>query len=422
MSGRSLWGSLLNQVKSYQQKNAFSLLQSVYETHLTPAGKALFLLMILSISLGMVGTEILIYVLMVSLTALWTVVVFEGFWHRPRAFEIQSVSRAPVISGAEAEIQVWLSYLGKRNLYHLSFELVLRTPQQRLLVLPCLSALDVLEPGQRVLLKFRGELARRGTYLCHQLVVISTFPFDILYWRTPWPLNGQQLVYPEYRILTYLQLDLMRKYQSGGQVLSQQQGEALEFRGIRQYMEGDPPRQIYWPALAKTGKLMVREYQEEYFIRLGVILDTQITEPDSVNPELEAGISLVASISEWIARQEFLIDIFAAGHEIYHFPTGNAHTRLEYLLEILASIQGVQEFQTELLKSAVQPHIFELSAMVVILLRWDEERKALLQMLREQGLVLKVLLIQSPAEADAEPPDLPGVMAFSAEAWRKIVL
>lgn len=416
---RGLWNSLLTQFKSYHQKNAFSILQSVYETHLTPAGKALFLLMILSISLGMVGTEILIYILMVCLTVLWTVVVFEGAWHRPQGFAVQTVSRAPVVSGVEAEIQVWLDYQGKRNLYHLSFELVLRTPQQRLLILPSLTSLDLLEPGERVLLRFRGELARRGTYVCHQLVVISTFPFDILFWRTPWPLNGQQLVYPEYRILNYLQLDLMRKYQSGGQVLSQQQGEALEFRGIRQFMEGDPLRQIYWPALAKTGKLMVREYQEEYFIRLGVILDTQIADPENVDLGLEAGISLVASISEWIARQEFLIDIFAAGHEIYHFPTGNALTRLEYLLEILASIQGVRDFQTELLESAVQPHIFELSAMVVILLRWDAERKALLQMLQEQGLVLKVLLIQPPT---GEPPDMPGVIHFSAEQWRNIVL
>jgi uncharacterized protein (DUF58 family) len=419
MAWRGFKISLPDFVRDFQQRNAISLIQSVYESHLTPTGKALFLLIILSISLGMVGTEVLIYIFMVCLSALWVAIVSEAIWHRPQALKVQMLDHSPVISGAETEIHVWLDYQGKRPLYQLSFELILRTPLQRLLILTGQTRLAVLEPGSRTLLRFRGELPRRGTYTCQQLVVISTFPFDILYWRTPFALSGQQLVYPEYRLLPYLQLDLIRKYQSGGQVISQQQGEALEFRGIRQYIPGDALRQIYWPALAKTGKLMVREYQEEYFIRLGVILDTQVPGPDITNPALEAGISLVASISEWISRQEFLIDIFAAGHDIYHFPNGNAFSRLEYLLEILASIQAAESFQPELLKSAVQPYICELSAMVVILLNWDQERKEFLEILREQGLVLKVLLINDQASL---APDIPGIVSFSAEQWRTISL
>ncbi|PIQ25010.1 hypothetical protein COW36_16285 [bacterium (Candidatus Blackallbacteria) CG17_big_fil_post_rev_8_21_14_2_50_48_46] len=403
----------------YRKHNAFAVLQTVYETHLTSAGKALFLLMILAISLGMVGTDVLIYILMITLTSLWSVTLIQAAWYRPRRLKLEMLSRAPAMHGADLDLQFELDYQGKSPLFHLSFELILRSPQQSLLVIPCSTSVEVLEPGEKIILHFPCKLPRRGKYLCHQLIAISSYPFGLFYWRTLLPLTGQQWVYPEYRILSFLQLGLTRKYQSGGQVLSLQMGEALEFRGIRQFMEGDPLRQIYWPALAKTGKLMVREYQEEYFIRLGVILDTQVSALERLDPGLEAGISLVASMSEWIARQEFLIDVFAAGNEVFHFPQGSARTRLDHMLEILASIQGCERFDPDRLQGIVQEYRRELSAVVVILLDWDPSRRELLQVLQETGLLLKVIVIL-PEGADL--PDQPDLVTISASDWRSVVL
>lgn len=403
----------------YRKYNVFAVLQTVYETHLTPAGKALFLLMILSIFLGMVGTDVLLYILMISLTALWCTSLIQAFLYRPRGLEVIPHLQGPAMFNADTELCLGLQYHGQRPLFHLSFELLLYTPQQSLLVLPASQNCDALVPGKQIRLSFPCRLPYRGKYLFHQLVVISHFPFGLFRWRSYLRLKGQQLVYPEYRILEYVQMGLIRKYQSGGHVLTAQLGEALEFRGIRQFMEGDTPRQIYWPALAKTDQLMVREYQEEFFIRLGVILDTQIAEPHASDPGLEAGISLVASIAEWIARQEFLIDIFAAGDQIYHFPQGTARTRLEYLLEILASLQGSRHLDFLRLQGLLQNYSREMSAMVLILLRWDTARAALVRMLQEEGLVLKVLLIQSES---GESPDLPGIQILTPEAWRSVSL
>lgn len=56
--------------------------------------------------------------------------------------------------------------------------------------------------------------------------------------------------------------------------LSSSTGDAIEFVGTRDYREGDPPRNIHWRSWARRGAPVVKEYQEEYFCRIALILDT----------------------------------------------------------------------------------------------------------------------------------------------------
>jgi uncharacterized protein (DUF58 family) len=59
-----------------------------------------------------------------------------------------------------------------------------------------------------------------------------------------------------------------------------------DFAGIRPYVPGDRLRLLYWPALARTGELMVRHFEETGPRRVQVIAD--------VRPQLgEAGIEQV---------------------------------------------------------------------------------------------------------------------------------
>lgn len=45
--------------------------------------------------------------------------------------------------------------------------------------------------------------------------------------------------------------------------------------GVREYVPGDPPRRIHWPATARRGQLMVKEFEQEPQADLWLFLDAQ---------------------------------------------------------------------------------------------------------------------------------------------------
>ena len=46
---------------------------------------------------------------------------------------------------------------------------------------------------------------------------------------------------------------------------------------LRDYRPGDPLQRIHWKSFARTGDPVVREYQDEFFERHALILDTFCT-------------------------------------------------------------------------------------------------------------------------------------------------
>jgi uncharacterized protein (DUF58 family) len=70
----------------------------------------------------------------------------------------------------------------------------------------------------------------------------------------------------------------------------------LSFHAIRQYAPGDSQRHIHWKSTAKTGILMVRQYEETRRASLAIILDLNSDEYASED-EFEMAVSAAASIS-----------------------------------------------------------------------------------------------------------------------------
>ncbi len=123
------------------------------------------------------------------------------------------------------------------------------------------------------------------------------------------------LAYPRFFTLDRLPLPVGRRYQPGGIPLASSLGDSIEFVGTREYREGDPLRRIHWRSWARRGSPVVKEYQEEYFSRVALVLDTFL--PRRARPadrrRFEAGISVLASIADHFSRSEEVVDIFAAG-------------------------------------------------------------------------------------------------------------
>ena len=52
----------------------------------------------------------------------------------------------------------------------------------------------------------------------------------------------------------------------------------LSFHAIRDYVAGDARRHVHWRSTAKTGTMMVRQYEETRRSRIAVVMDLGLSE------------------------------------------------------------------------------------------------------------------------------------------------
>lgn len=69
----------------------------------------------------------------------------------------------------------------------------------------------------------------------------------------------------------------------------------MSFHAIREYAPGDSRRHIHWASTAKTGRLMVRQYEESRRSRMAVVLSAARTEYTDAE-EYELAVSCAASL------------------------------------------------------------------------------------------------------------------------------
>jgi uncharacterized protein (DUF58 family) len=259
---------------------------------------------------------------------------------------------------------------------------------------PVEACVDVTEGRTaRVRLAFRPR--RRGRYLLPSLGVARTDPFALVRSKAVWLPEQVVLAYPRYYTLDELPLPMGRRYQPGGIPLASEVGDSLEFIGTREYREGDALRKIHWRSWGRLGKPVVKEYQEEYFSRIALVLDTFL--PKRPRPRererFEAAISLLASVAGHFSRSEEVVDILAAGPDLYEVSTGRSLGYLDNVLDVLACLEPSPAPPFESIGPALFERLERLTTLVAVMLEWDDAREAFLRRVRAMGVAVRVLLV-----------------------------
>ena len=110
--------------------------------------------------------------------------------------------------------------------------------------------------------------------------------------------------------------------------LASKTGESMDLLGVRPYRPGDPARDLHARSWARTGQPVVREFQEEYFSRVGVVVDIDGSLEDP--PRFEASLSLAAGVIARLSRGEALIDLLVVGEEVHSLTIGRSLGFLDY--------------------------------------------------------------------------------------------
>ncbi len=73
-------------------------------------------------------------------------------------------------------------------------------------------------------------------------------------------------------------------------------GAGPEYLGIREYRAGDPIRHVHWRSTARTGTVMVREFEEEQTRRLAILVDAAWDAGEAWTP-LDRVCAVAASVA-----------------------------------------------------------------------------------------------------------------------------
>jgi uncharacterized protein (DUF58 family) len=181
------------------------------------------------------------------------------------------------------------------------------------------------------------------------------------------------------------------KYQAGGIALASHVGQSDEFVALRDYRHGDPLRHIHWRSWAKAGKPVVREFEDEFFVRHALVLDTFNDHPRT--DVFEEAVSVAASFAYSVRTQESLLDLLFVGPESYCFTAGRGLARSDQMLEILASVQTCRDHRFLELQDLVLNHVTLVSGCICIFIAWDNERQKFVEKLVALGVPVLVLVI-----------------------------
>ena len=277
-------------------------------------------------------------------------------------------------------------------------------------LIPKEEPLPSLPPASEVEIPIRIVPSHRGHVAFNGFRIARPDPFGLFKSFVTIPFRQSIVILPHRYPLPPINLPGSRRYQPGGVTLASSVGDSEEFISLRDYRPGDPLRRIHWKSWAKTGKPIVKEYQDEFFVRHALILDTfQKTEHSEI---FEEAVSVAASFVCSIQTQESLLDLMFVGTEAYCFTSGRGLSHTDNILEILASVKACTNKPFSELPPVVIERASLLSGCICVLISWDEERKKFIDLLAELGVPVLVLVItdaQSPHALD--PNSMRGTVA-----------
>jgi len=259
---------------------------------------------------------------------------------------------------------------------------------------------SAVAPGETLEVRMLGEALRRGRMHFTGVTVGSDETLGLARRLVTLPLAENVIVLPRRYRLPPLTLPGGRRLQQGGVSLASSVGDSEEFMGLREYRPGDPLQRVHWKSFARTGKPVVREYQDEYFERHALVLDT-FAQPDQF-AAFEEAVAVAASFACTIDTQECLLDLMFVADQAHMYTAGRGQLATGSLLEVLAGVHPAYGQPFNALADAMRAHAAGLTGCICILLAWDSQRSALIDAMRARGSALRVLCISQVA-----PPDLP---------------
>jgi len=258
----------------------------------TPLGWFMLSLAVLCAVVG--ATAVWIEAWFVASAAALLLLIALPFLIGSRAYRTTlEVSRESVVAGGEVHLRIEVENTVARPQLPAVIELPVGNALRELTV-------PLLGPHQQTTLPVTVPTERRGVITVGPLTVARQDPLGLLRREMTWRDVHRVHVHPKTVLLPPNSAGLVRDLE--GKSSTRLTDSDLSFHAVREYVPGDAMRHIHWKSTAKTGQLMVRQYEESQTARLAVLFDARRAEYAS-DEEFELGVSLAASVSLQAVRE-----------------------------------------------------------------------------------------------------------------------
>ncbi len=181
------------------------------------------------------------------------------------------------------------------------------------------------------------ECQRRGVFVVGPVRVAAGDPFGLF--RLERAMGGTHtlVVYPATVELPYLVLPS-----------ADLPGTAAFYRrslhvtpnayGVRDYVAGDSYNRIHWPTTARTGRLMVKEFEMEPTSDVWIVMDGQATAQAGTWPESteEYACTAAASVARKYLDSNYTVGLVARGEDAHVLPADRGDPQMTRILEALS--------------------------------------------------------------------------------------
>jgi uncharacterized protein (DUF58 family) len=257
--------------------------------------------------------------------------------------------------------------------------------------------------------EYQVEIDRRGVHAFPPIELSSRAPFGFFRRQRRIDRPTRVLVYPEVRRLRHFRL---LDHRLALEVVRPRAGVGTEIFGVRPFRSGDSPRRIHWRSVARTGRLISKEFVDESRPGLTLVLDVcrhPYPPTASKHTPFEWAVKVAASIGDYALARGYPLYLYA-DDEAWPAPAGPI-TRVP-LLEYLARVQPTGG---RALARVLDEGLPLTCPCVAVILPWpDASAVEALVELRYRGLAVLVILLDPVSFPDGGPSSGPLADALHA--------
>lgn len=171
---------------------------------------------------------------------------------------------------------------------------------------------------------------RRGVVPVGPVRSVRSDPLGLLRRVVEWTRPEELFVHPRTLSLSGSSSGFLRDLE--GQVTQDISSSDISFHALRDYVAGDDRRHVHWKSTARTGQLMVRQFEETRRSHLAVILSTR-AEDYASDDEFELAVSVCGSLGLQAIREDRGLTVLSTDGTL----RGDSRTRL---LDDLAGVDA----------------------------------------------------------------------------------
>lgn len=284
-------------------------------------------------------------------------------------------------------------------------------------VVPQFTTVPRLLPREKRRMTLSFMPLRRGYIHFNGFSLFRSDPFGLFRRKISVDFPTNVIVYPAV-------FPLEIEYDSGAGLIrtgagneTNQKGCSGDFLSLREYVPGDPVKQIDWKSTAKGSAVIIKELQKESQSRSTVFLD--IVSALSIDPLVEDAISYVSSLivsATVTANIEDVVTVSA----LFRARFGSNEAKKERLLEALATVESVPESDSSYLFNYITSEHRTIGNAIVILTSLSPINLSLLRELSLVRIPFSAILIVKESTPEIEKiAEKKGVRVIEKDSWHR---